>query len=180
MAVAQRIRELREEKGLSVRGLAASAGISPSMLSQIETEKADPSLSTLRKLALALDVPLFYLALEEVSPPARLVKEADRRRVVFPKAGLEYAIVHSDFQKKMGIMLGTLAPGGATSDAPLGHAGEECLVMASGRMMVLLGQETMELERGDSLYFDSSVPHRLFNGGKEPCTFYLIITPPKF
>ncbi len=180
MAVARRIRELREEKALSVRGLAAASGISPSMLSQIETEKVDPSLSTLRKLALALDVPLFYLVLEQASPPARLVKEGDRRRVVFPRAGLVYEIIHSDLQKKMGIMIGTLEPGGATSDEPLGHGGEECLVMLSGRMMIRVGQETMELEGGDSLYFDSSVPHRLFNAGEQPCTFYLIITPPKF
>lgn len=180
MNVGERIRELRQQKGLSLRKLAGMSGVSPSLLSQVETCKVDPSLSTLRKIASALDVALFYFVLEHPSDVSRLVKKSQRRMVVFPKAGLQYEIIHSDLQKKMGIHIGTLRPGGATSDEPLAHGGEECLVVLEGTMEVEIGEETIRLGTGDSLYFDSSVPHRLHNERDQECRFYLIITPPKF
>ena len=165
---------------MSLRGLAAASGVSPSLMSQIETGKVEPSLSTLRKIAIALDVPLFLLVLENGVAPAQVVPKAARRRVLFPKAGLHYEIVHSDFQKKMGIMVGTLSPGGATSEMLLPHQGEECLIVLEGTLTVEMGGEPLLLTEGDSLYFDSSVPHRLRNAHDTPCRFYLIITPPKF
>jgi len=180
MSLGARVREQRENRKLSVRKLAAKAKISPSLLSQIENDKLDPSLSSLRKIALALDLPLFYFVLENSSNGARLVKENERRRVVFPGDGLEYQIIHSDLQRKMGIHIGILQSRGATSDVPLAHAGEECLIILEGRLSVEMGNEIIALEPGNSLYFDSSIPHRLYNLAEEPCKFYLIISPPKF
>ena len=180
MEIGQRIREIRENKELSTRKLASMSGISASLVSQIETGKVEPSVSSLRKIALALDVPLFYLVLENPSRATKLVRIEDRSRVDFPDAGLEYEIIHSDFQKKMGIMIGTLKPGGATSVDLLAHSGEECLIILDGSLKIEVGREILELMTDDSLYFDSSVPHRLFNDSDIPCRFYLIITPPKF
>jgi uncharacterized cupin superfamily protein len=100
--------------------------------------------------------------------------------VIFPGGGLEYEIIHSELTKKMGIMIGTLQPGGMTSEEPLAHGGEECLVILKGGLRVEFQQSQRELKEGDSLYFDSSAPHRLVNHHKRTCRFYLIITPPKF
>jgi len=180
MNVAARIRMLRKQKDLSLRKVAAACSISPSLLSQIETGRVDPSLNTLRKIAQALDVPLFQLVLEEQAGPSGLVKKKQRRMVVFPLSGLQYEIIHSDLQKKMGIHIGTLKPGGMTSEEPLAHPGEECLIVLGGRMKVEMRGGAIELGPQDSLYFDSSIPHRLYNGRKTDCTFYLVITPPKF
>jgi len=180
MNVAKRIRTLRNQKDLSLRKVADACSISASLLSQIETGRVDPSLNTLRKIAQALDVPLFQLVLEEQGKASGLVKKRQRRMVVFPMSGLQYEIIHSDLQKKMGIHIGTLAPGGMTSEEPLAHPGEECLIVLAGRMKVEMRGEAMELGPQDSLYFDSSIPHRLCNEKKTDCIFYLIITPPKF
>ena len=180
MNVGERIRELREQKGFSLRKVADMAQVSASLMSQIETAKVDPSLSTLRKIAVALDMPLFYFVLENHNRPTVMVKRGERRKVVFPNAGLEYEIIHSDLLKKMGIMIGTLARGGATSEELMDHPGEECLVILEGVMRVQVGEESIQLEAGDSFYFDSSIPHRLYNEQKQECKFYLIITPPKF
>ncbi len=181
MNVAERIRTLRKQKDLSLRKVAATCNISASLLSQIETGRVDPSLNTLRKIAQALDVPLFQLVLEEQQGGmSGLVKKQQRRMVVFPLSGLQYEIIHSDLQKKMGIHIGTLNPGGMTSEEPLAHPGEECLIILGGRMKVEMRGEAIELGPKDSLYFDSSIPHRLYNERKTDCTFYLIITPPKF
>lgn len=180
MTLGHRIRKFREEKGLTLRKLAIIADISSSLMSQIENNKVDPSLSTLRKIAQALDIPVFYLVMEESSNHSMLVKKNKRKRVVFPKGDLRYEILHSDYQKKMGVMIGTLSRGGFTSEVRLSHDGEECLVIIDGILKVELPHETLQMEKGDSLYFDSSIPHRLYNDQKKDCQFYLIITPPKF
>ncbi len=180
MNIGKRIRDVRENKGQTIRKVAAASGVSASLISQIETGKVDPSLSTLRKIAIALDAPLFSFVLADDCGPTRLIRRENRRLVVFPKGGLQYEVIHSDQNKKMAIMIGTLTAGGATSDSPLGHPGEECLVMLDGVMRVEVGEEVIELVEGDSLYFDSSIAHRLCNEQKNECKFYLIITPPKF
>jgi len=176
----RKIRELRRSRGLSLKQVAEGAGVSPSLVSQVETNRVDPSLSTLRKIALTLGVPVFALIAESVPDEASLVPKEKRRRVSFPRGGLEYEIIHSELTKKMGVMIGSLQPGGMTSEEPLAHDGEECLVILKGALRVDFQQGQRELKEGDSLYFDSSAPHRLANPYKKPCRFYLIITPPKF
>lgn len=178
--VGHRIRVIRKAKGLPLKQLAEGAGVSPSLVSQIENNRVDPSLSTLRKIALTMGVPVFALIAESHPEDASLVPRAKRRRVSFPGGGLEYEVIHSELTKKMGIMIGTLQPGGMTSEEPLAHDGEECLVILKGSLRVEFQQGQRELKEGDSLYFDSSAPHRLVNLHKKTCRFYLIITPPKF
>jgi transcriptional regulator with XRE-family HTH domain len=178
--VGRKIRELRKSKSLSLKQVAAGAGVSPSLVSQIENNRVDPSLSTLRKIALTIGVPVFALVAESGPEDASLIPREKRRRVSFPRGGLEYEIIHSELTKKMGIMIGTLQPGGMTSEEPLAHDGEECLVILNGSLRVEFQQSHRELKAGDSLYFDSSAPHRLVNLHKRACRYYLIITPPKF
>jgi len=178
--VGHKIREFRKSRGRSLKQIAEGAGVSQSLVSQIENNRVDPSLSTLRKIAATLGVPVFYLIAETAAENASLVPREKRRHVTFPGGGLEYEIIHSELTKKMGIMIGTLQPGGMTSEEPLAHDGEECLVILKGALRVEFQQSRRELKEGDSLYFDSSAPHRLVNSHKKTCQFYLIITPPKF
>ena len=180
MSVGKRIKEHRDSRGFSVRKLAEKAGISPSMISQIESGKVDPSLTTLRNLALALDVPMFYLVLEDHNPLPKKVTLGQGRKVVFPNDGLEYETLHSDQQKLMGVHIGVLHQGGRTGDDLFPHEGEECLIILEGSLELVFEHETIVLSVGESLYFDSSVPHRLQNTAPEDCRFYLIISPPKF
>lgn len=176
----RRIRELRLSRNFSLKQLAAGAGVSASLVSQIENDRVDPSLSTLRKIALTMGVPVFALIAERAPDEASFVPRSKRRRVSFPQGGPEYEIIHSDFAKKMAVMIGTLPPGGMTSEEPLPHDGEECLVILKGCVRVEFQAGERELKEGDSLYFDSSAPHRLVNPGRAACRYYLIITPPKF
>ena len=178
--VGRKIRELRKAKNLSLKQVAEGAGVSPSLVSQIENSRVDPSLSTLRKIALTIGVPVFALVAESSPDDASLVPKEKRRRVTFPRGGLEYEVIHSELTKKMGIMIGTLQPGGMTSEEPLAHDGEECIVILKGALRVEFQHSQRELKEGDSLYFDSSGPHRLVNLHKRKCLYYLIITPPKF
>jgi transcriptional regulator with XRE-family HTH domain len=176
----RRIRDLRLSRNFSLKQLAAGAGVSASLVSQIENGRVDPSLSTLRKIALTMGVPVFALIAESAPDEASFVPRAKRRRVSFPQGGPEYEIIHSELTKKMAVMIGTLQPGGVTSEEPIPHDGEECLVILKGCVHVEFQTGRRELKEGDSLYFDSSAPHRLVNPGRTACRYYLIITPPKF
>ena len=180
MIEGKRIKEYREKKEWSLRKLAGLAAISPSMLSQIESGKVDPSLSTLRKIAICLDIPLFFLVMDNSGPTHKKIVVENARTVIFPEDGLEYQVIHSDQSKKMGIHVGVLNSGGSTSRELLPHDGEECLIVLEGKMEVVFRHETIGLNSGESLYFDSSIPHKLQNTRDTVCRFYLIISPPKF
>ena len=112
MSVGERIREIREQKNITVRGLAGFPRFPPAWSARSRRARSTRPLSTLRKIALALDVALFNLVLADNSEPTRIVRKEDRRTVIFPKAGLDYEIIHSDSNNKMAFMIGNLAPGG--------------------------------------------------------------------
>ncbi len=67
-----------------------------------------------------------------------------------------------------------------SSPVPLGHRGEECATILSGKARVQVGDEYFDLEEGDTIYFDSGVPHRVLNPGTTPMRLISTITPPSF
>ena len=154
----RRIRELRLGRSFSLKQLAASAGCTASLVAQIENNRVDPSLSTLRKIALTMGVPVFALIAESVPDEASFVR-SNAVGSASSRGGPEYEIIHSELTEKMAV-IGTLPPGGMTSEDPLPHDGEECLVILKGCVRVEFQAGGRELREGDSLYFDSSAPHR--------------------
>ena len=174
------IKDIRKRQNISLRKLAATAEISPSYLSQIEGGKIDPSLSVLRKLSAALGVPLFTLVLDHEPKSLMLVRKNERRRVLFEKDGLEIEIIHLDFEKRFDFSIASIHPGGASATELGTHDGEECLFVLEGKVSVEMSGEVLELEIGDSLFFQSSTPHRVINKGKRVCRFIHSHSPPGF
>ena len=178
------IRRYRLEQKLSLRELGERASVSASLISQVENGRIDPSISSLRRIAEALDVSIFYL-LEDGSQPRRdapieraVVRVDRRRRVLLPDSGLEYELLCPDLDRIMEVWIGHLAPGSATGEGRRGHAGEELMLVVSGRMEVEYGAEVTVLDRGDSIYLDGTVPHRMRALGDEPLVFLSALTPP--
>ena len=178
------IRRYRLEQKLSLRELGERAGVSASLISQVENGRIDPSISSLRRIAEALGVSIFYL-LEDGSEPGRaapieraIVRVGQRRRVLLPDSGLEYELLCPDVDRNMEVWIGHLAPGSATGESRRGHAGEELMLVVSGRMEVEYGVDTTVLDRGDSIYLDGTVPHRMRALGDEPLIFMSALTPP--
>jgi transcriptional regulator with XRE-family HTH domain len=178
------IRRYRLEQKLSLRELGVRAGVSASLISQVENGRIDPSISSLRRIAEALDVSIFYL-LEDGSEPRRgapieraVVRVDHRRRVLLPDSGLEYELLCPDVDRSMEVWIGHLAPGSATGESRRGHSGEELMLVVSGRMEVEYGADTTVLDRGDSIYLDGTIPHRMRALGDEPLIFMSALTPP--
>lgn len=165
--VGSRLRQLRQERGKSMRALARDSGLSTNALSMIERARTSPSVSTLYKIAEALEVPITAFFREE---PARqeivFCKSTNRNRVSFPFGyweglGGEYFVGHVE------PFLLTLEPGGSSGPFGMLHTGHEFVMCLKGRLEYEVEDETYELLPGDSLIFAAQLRHRWRNPGDE-------------
>jgi transcriptional regulator with XRE-family HTH domain len=179
IVLGERIRTVRLERNLSVRGLAAEAGVSPALVSQVERGINDPSLDTLRRLAQALGTPLFDLFQDPVDTKVAVVRAAERTVISAPHGGISYSRVSPAFGK-LEVLEGVLGPQAASSEQPWQHPSEECVIVTSGQLVVEVAGDRHQLFTGDSCYFDSRQPHRYVNESAAGTLFLLSITPPSY
>jgi transcriptional regulator with XRE-family HTH domain len=185
--VGDRIREARAHAGVSVRGLARAIGVSPSLISQIETGKSRPSVSTLYSITKALGISVEEL-FDVESPPARAVPLPDivqdvavlrragpivrpsQREILELDSGVTWERLGRVPGAHVDFLLVTYAPGGSSSSTGLlmRHEGVEFGYLISGELTLTLGFEEHQLTAGDSISFPSTTPHRYRNDGVDP------------
>lgn len=175
----ERIRKKRQERGLSLSQLAERTELTASFLSQVERDLAEPSITSLRKIADALNVPIFYFLMDphDHSP---VVRRSERKVLNFPRSHLTFELLSPDLNRQMEVIMARLDPGTSTSEKPLPHPGEECVVVLEGKMVITIGDEEYVLEQGDSIYYFSGIPHKITSIGQKPLVFISAITPPAF
>ena len=187
-----RIRAERERRGVSLRSLARTVGLSPSLISQIETGKCRPSVSTLYAITTALGVSVEDVFEEQpadgkpaAAEVAQVVAEADR----LPRTDGTAPVVHPGGREVLELDSGvtwerlgrvpgshvdflrvTHAPGGTSSPAGrlMRHGGTEYGYLVEGELTVTLGFRSYRLRPGDSISFASSTPHTYRNEGSVP------------
>lgn len=169
--VGARLRALRIEQGLSVNELAMRAGVSVGTVSQVERNKANPSVRILERLRQALSVPLTALleADDAVSDPVAgdfVRKAAERPLFDVGKQGMQKELLspHGDHDLKMMIIL---LPAGAGSDEVLVGVGEKAGLVLEGTIVLNVGDRRAVLRAGDSFQFKSTVPHSVRNESGE-------------
>jgi transcriptional regulator with XRE-family HTH domain len=173
-----RLKDLRLRRGLSLAQIAARAETSRSLISQIERGVASPSLDTVRRLASALEVPTFSLFLGGLDN--QTVVRADQRRVVsYPGTTVRREIVSPTTNGRMIVLWVTFPPGERSGVQPVHHTGEECVVVIRGTLSVQVADDTVQLETGDSMTFDSEMPHTFWNPANEPAEVIFAISPPR-
>lgn len=153
--VGAQVRRLRRERSLTLAEVAEHSGLNIGYLSQIENDKASPSLESLAALAAALDVPITWFLADTAAPP-RVVRAADRRVWTGP-GGNRIEEVDGGIPRDMRIVLGTMAPGQRTGLH--GHGGDEHHLVLSGRVRMIQGKHELELGPGDYLVWDATIPH---------------------
>ncbi|HZT16039.1 MAG TPA: XRE family transcriptional regulator [Gaiellaceae bacterium] len=175
--VGARLREERERRRISLRELARRVGVSPSLISQIELDRVNPSVSTLYALVTELGLTMSDVFGDGGQPAASarlhgegLVARRDTRRVINLASGVRWERLtpHNDPDVEF---LYVVYPVGAEScpeDALVTHGGREYGYVSSGTLGVRVGFDEYELEPGASIAFDSSSPHRLWAIGDEP------------
>lgn len=174
-----KIRKMRLAQGLSLGKLAKKVNKTSSYLSQIERGLAEPSLSALREIAEALEVPIFHFLVEN-NKPGEIVRKDERKKMKFPDSHLTFELLSPDLNHMMEIIRVKLEPGASTSEETTSHKGEEFIMILNGIMEIQIADEYHELNEGDSIYYLASIPHKTTNIGDDELIFLSVITPPKF
>lgn len=175
--VGQHLRELRADRGLSIRALAEQSGLNVNTLSLIENGRTSPSVSTLQQLASALQVPITAF-FETDSPKNNLSyhKAGQCPRVAFAYGTLED--LGSGLTLEGGRpFLVTLEPKADSGNIPIVHTGHEFVFCLEGHLCYTIEDQTYQLDPGDSLLFEAYLPHRWNNNGDTPSRSLLVMCP---
>src|SRR6056297_2186976 len=162
-AIGRTVRTLRQGLGVTISDLARSTELSVGMVSKIENGQTSPSLSTLKALATALNVPIamffqdFDVRRDASYVPAGQGVKIDRRGT---KSGHVYELLGHSLRSAVQIEPYLITLGSdAETHVTFQHPGHEFIYMLSGRVVYRHGQQTYDLGPGDSLFFDALAPH---------------------
>lgn len=168
--VGTRLKQLRQQRGLSMVQLAREVGVTNGMISQIENNLADPSLTTLRKLAQVLGVPVFYFFIAHENDPE--VRSSENRYLLNSQGNhVRYEFISDPNEPSVEFTMIEAQPGASSGDSQDAHPGTECALVLKGRMVLEIEEQFYELKANDSITFDSLRPHRWVNQGKTPLKF---------
>ncbi|HEU5035674.1 MAG TPA: cupin domain-containing protein [Nocardioides sp.] len=177
--VGPRLRQLREQKGLSARQVAELAGLTPAYLSRLENGRVSPTVATLAKVVEAMGETMATLFAEPPGPQQPVVRRADRH--LMRSRGVLDSQVTPGWAKSLEVLESLVEPGQGSSDSLHTHAGdEECVLVLEGELDLYLGDERHRLGVGDSATFGSRVPHRWRNPSAEPARVLWIFTPASY
>ncbi len=179
----EKLRMIREKKGYTLKTVATSAGVSESLVSQIERNKVSPAIDTLLALAEVLDINLEFLFEEfRRSRPIKIVRKEERRKrkedtVLYEELANP---IERNGSYAMESYLITIPPGDHTHHGSYGHLGQEVGFILEGSAIIKYENEEYELEVGDSISFSSSAPHTLINASKTKIMQALwVVNPPQ-
>lgn len=177
------IRSARKEAGLTLQEVAGATGLSISYLSQIERNLLTPAVGALRRIADVLHVPAGTLVFAREprgsSNFVTVIRDGEHRRYSFPQSSVDYQLLTPDLRRRSSL-LRIVAEPGAESGPAMTHEGEDVVFVLKGRLVVEVADVRHELEVGDSMCFNSELPHRWFNDAEETAETIWMSTPPAF
>ena len=171
--VGAQIRRLRTDRRLTLATVAQKSGLNVGYLSQVETDKASPSLETLAAVADALEVPLTWFFSDLVPPPLVVRKNERECRTAFDA---QVEVVDGGLPRSLRIVEATLPVGVRTQIHA--HPGEEHHLVITGRVRLTQGDHSIELGPGDYLLWDATLPHAAEQIGDEPCRIVIVTAGP--
>jgi transcriptional regulator with XRE-family HTH domain len=171
------IRRRRHAASLTLATVSERAGISVSMLSQVERGLLDPSLDTLRSIAEALGTAPFRLLAEE-GPVAGVVRRRDRVVSLDDTGNLRSELLSPSAEGAFEVAVWELEPGSSKLGVPRAHPGEEANLLLRGRAQLEIDDELIVLAAGDCVTFDPRRPHRMTALGDEPLVCVAVVCPP--
>ncbi|WP_028777177.1 helix-turn-helix domain-containing protein [Shimazuella kribbensis] len=170
----------RRKNGMTIREFAEYAGISTSLISQIERGQANPSLSVLELIAKALRVPLFSLFINEIDTDSLISRKQDRKKVFRENSDhIVYEVLTPDFMKaNIEILMMDLKANSNTTEGHYIHNNkEEIAVIMKGHAYVELESTEYLLNEGDVVRIPPNIKHRFLNKSDEPNHILFVLTP---
>lgn len=179
-AVGLRVRALREAMGHSLRDLAERSGVSAPMLSQVERGETSPTLSIASRIARGLDLSLSQLLRLDEGDAVTVVRRNGRVPGGARSRGHSYEVLTPPIPgQRAEVSLHVLAPAALTAgadDPPMHEPGaRETAVVLEGALRLHCDGAAHDLDAGDSVTFDSDLPHRFENPGAEPTRFLAVV-----
>lgn len=178
--IGDKVKRLRKENNLSIQKLAKRAGVSAAGIYKIESNEMIPTITTLMKIANALDKKVsFFVDEGEALSDVEYIHSNERMK--FPASGFKivYETIAARLQDCM-IQAGIfrIKPGGSSGDEPMAHRGEELALCLSGQIEFTIRGTSYVLDAGDSIHFKCSIPHSFRNMGSEEALFLSVVSPP--
>lgn len=179
-SVGERLAALRAAYGLSQRELARRSGVTNGTISLIEQGVTSPSVASLKKVLSVFSISIADFFLFDASQTKNVFFEKDDLLQIGGDDISFLSINGRDRDRKLQMVREFYKPGTDTGVEMLQHSGEECGIVIKGSLEVTVGVERKVLTAGEAYYFNSSIPHRFRNVGKDACEVISAATPPSF
>lgn len=177
-SIGGKVRELRKDRGLSVRTLAARTGFSPSFISQMEAEAVSPSIASLEKVAQELGVSLgqFFSSIE--ATPREVIRGEERPEYEssWSKSTVELLADPAPGRKLSAVQI-TVEPGGVSGKPATFGVQEAVVLVLSGELVGQLGGQEVELYEGDAVYVSEGTGFAWENAGVGEAVLVMVAAP---
>jgi DNA-binding XRE family transcriptional regulator len=179
-SIGSQIHQLRIERGMTLNQLAKATDLSSPYLSQLENDKASPSINTLRRIANSLKVNIVDFFAHDLVQDPPVMPQKNWTKVTLPDwEATMHQLVHVVGNKRMQPFHTLVPPGGGTKEN-YSHPGEEFGFVLEGRLTLRLRDEVHLLEPNTAVYYSSLIPHSWLNEQDEPCRLIWVLTPPSW
>jgi len=178
--IGRRLRDIRTGLGMSQRQLARVSGVANATISQIESNKLNPTVSMLKKVLNGIPISMSEFFADDANFAERIFYRAEDLTKI-ADGGVSYLQVGANLHNKsIQFLKECYQPGAGTGKHAITHEGEECGIVLNGRLEVTVADQMTVLTAGDAYYFRSDQPHQFRNSGSEPCELITACTPPSF
>jgi len=177
-----RVRTYREKLGLSVEDLAKNTGLEVALLENIEQNNTYPSISVMVKLSRALGQRLGTFMDDQFREDPIIVRAGERKEEALPHRGTKPSGYHyfllgkGKTDRHMDPFYIRIEP--SESRELSSHEGEEFIIVVEGEVELRYGQNVFRLQAGDSMYYNSVVPHYVGAAGDAPAAIYAVVYTP--
>ncbi len=175
--VGERIRQRRKELGYSLRALGARTNLTASFLSQVENSQCFPSLSSLQRIAIALEVPMFAF-LDGAQPPSPVIRAHERPRLDTCDAEICYELLTRNLGGQMVAVQIRIQPGGQRIAERLSKPTDEVMYVLCGQLSITIEDEIYVLNPGDSIGYQGRSLREFAAAGDEEVRVICCVTPP--
>lgn len=176
------IRKIRKDKKISLRQLAEKSGLSVSFLSNLENGRVNITLSALRKIATALEVPVARLIADDSQEGVVIVKKDKRMNIVHHRSP-QGTVIQQFLTRSPSFDLEIVViqlPAGTSSESYKSHQGQEFTYVLEGEVVLCLNENVYQLKDGDMAYYDASIPHKWENRSGNQTEILVGATPASF
>ncbi|WP_352420308.1 XRE family transcriptional regulator [Proteiniborus sp.] len=180
--VGSKVRKIRQEKGLTLNQIAEATNLTASYISQVERDIIEPSISSLRKIANVLRVPI-YIFFGDDNEERIFIKANERKKMKLPNSNIFYEFLtpmpyEIDGNVRILSAYFEINPKSSASDDFFVHKADEMMMVLEGCLEIILGEQSYILEKGDCIYVKEGVPHKMINNGDSTVKGLFSISPP--